>query len=381
MTLTMGGATDALNLLDADARSMVVAVFGREPEPELDPDEAARLLAVIDAVEAGRQRAAGATAAAGMTVAPETPEEKAAPELPPLPPPDVSLLRGRIRDMDEAARNVFLERWTASGLGPLADGEGNSLLVPAETFAAIEQLVADHEPPAPDGAHAWLTSTLTAMQPGPMRVAENRLLQQFAANVLTQPLAMTSGRYTVVGQIVRDVEAESDEVVAAALGPVADPVGEVITTPVANADELANALPPKAKVAEVLAWVGADLDRARFALNAEQARTKPRDGVVNKLAPLVGGEAPPPASTPPAAEAEEVTAPADPPAAAPPSSAPSPAGHISDEADAALAATGDLAAFAEVPAERWGPLTTIAYLRHLAASAEKVARTIQDTLR
>lgn len=364
--------------LDAETRAMVVAVFGREPEPNLGEDEANRLAAVIDAVQSGQ----------GAEGTPETPEEKAAPELPPMPPPDVELLRARIRNMDEAAREVFLQRWTMSGLGPLAAPDGTGLLLPLDTFKAIEQLVADHEPPAPEGAHAWLTSTLTAMQPGPMRVAENRLLQQFAANVLTQPLAMTAGRYAVCGEVVAAVLDEAEEVVAAALGPVADPVAEVITTPVADEAELREALPPKAKVAEVLAWVGADLARARFALAAEQARTKPRDGVVNKLAPLVGGEALPPASTPPAAEAEGVTAPAV-PAAAPAPSAPSPViegqttldDHLTPEADAALAATDDLEAFAQVPAAQWGPLTTIAYLRQLAANAEKVARTIQETLR
>lgn len=325
-----------------------------------------------------------------------TEAEAAAPELPDLPPADVTLLRGRIRDMDAAARDVFLQRWTASGLGPLADAEGNGLVLPIETFKAIEQLVADHEPPAPDGAHAWLVSALTDMAPGPMRVAENRLLQQFAVNVLMKPLELTLGRYTACGVVIRQVQDEAEDVVAGALGPVADPVGDVITTPVADAAALADALPAKAKVAEVLAWVGADLGRARFALAAEQARPKPRDGVVNKLAPLVGGEAIPPASTPPAADAEEVSAPSLPPAAAAhPSSAPSsgevvPGPTASPDPDTGvqltvadvLAATDEelehLDAFANVPADQWGPLTTIAYLRRLAANAEAVARIIEQ---
>lgn len=288
--------------LDDATRALVVSVFGRAPGPDMTPADDERLASIIAAINA-----------------PETVAEAQAPTLPDLPPPDVDPLRARIRAMDDATRELFLQRWTASGLPGLADAAGVSVVLPAETHHAIEQLIADHEPPAPDGLHASLMSRLADLPNGPRITAENRLRAQSGGR-LGVAIDCTVGRAATFAAILDAVEAEAEEVVAAALGPVAEPVGEVITTPVADAAALADALPAKAKVAEVIAWVGADPQRAQFALNAERARSKPRDGVVNKLAPLVGGsEALPPASPP--ATAEEVSAPAE-PAAAPHPSAP-----------------------------------------------------------
>lgn len=41
--------------------------------------------------------------------------------------------------------------------------------------------------------------------------------------------------------------------------------------------------PPSGSTAEVLAWVGDDLDRARLALDAERNRPDPRKGLVSEL--------------------------------------------------------------------------------------------------
>lgn len=56
---------------------------------------------------------------------------------------------------------------------------------------------------------------------------------------------------------------------------------------------------PDGSAAQVLGWVGADPDRARRALAAEQAREKPRTGLVAALGKLIPAE-PPAGGQPPA---------------------------------------------------------------------------------
>lgn len=52
--------------------------------------------------------------------------------------------------------------------------------------------------------------------------------------------------------------------------------------------------PPAGNIDEILAWVGGDADRARLALEAEEAQSKPRVTLLEELREIAGGDSPPP---------------------------------------------------------------------------------------
>lgn len=69
-----------------------------------------------------------------------------------------------------------------------------------------------------------------------------------------------------------------------AVNPDGNPTGEQTGTP-GGGDAV-----PDGTIAEVLDWVGDDLDRARVALDAEQAAKKPRTTLVGALTELLDAE-------------------------------------------------------------------------------------------
>lgn len=221
-------------------------------------------------------------------------------------PPDVQPLRDRVNALDPAVRDRLLTAWQQAGHPGLRTADGEPAVVPLATYLAIEQLVADHEEPSHPTVQVALVESFNTLPPGPQVAASRRFTMQGCI----QP--DTVGRAVVFADILDTIEAEADQQVAAALGPVADPVGDIIHTPMSDAGGLDEAVDwGSLKVGEVMAKVGASPARAAEALAAERARKSPRQGVLTKLAPLCGGQASPSASTPAAAEPSgEVHAPA-----------------------------------------------------------------------
>lgn len=318
---------------------------------------------------------------------------------------DASSLRARIRAMDSAAQAHLFAGW--ANLPDLADEAGNSVAIHPELHAAIEQWVTDHEPPAP-GLLDGLRRRYDAMPPG-CRVEVDRRIGYLSLDGLdfTDPATFTVGRAMTVEQILNDVDAGADAQVAAVLGPLPAP-GEIIPTPVADVDALADAVDWSSHSAvEVIALVTASPWMAAEALAAERRRAKPRKGVVDKLAPLVGGVAALPPAQAPAAPAAEPSGEVEMPALVPgesvgedgapgqtrePTSLPSPVFSDEGEANArpltppssdAPPTTAPAGEVAEPPVaaspadDRWPPLKFAAILGRLGAEMIAVSNQIQ----
>lgn len=325
-----------LDELDDQTVATITAAYGRLPSGDDSPEDLARLAAIVDAVTAGQ------VAARAMTA-----EEAAAPTLPEVVAPSTALLRQRIRNMDDAARQVFLGRWAASGLPQvLADGEGNDLILAAEEHAALENLIAQHEPPAPE--HLDPFADLTPAQ----RAVTTGRLEAHGFTGIT-----TTGRLTTLLTIVADIITETAAPVAAILGPVAD--GRIITTPVDDASDLALTPPAKGTVDELMAWVGDDPAKARRLLDQENVKAKPRKGLVAKLVPLAGSSSASPAAPDPAPAVEPVSE-------APPQRI----------VEATAPAGAEL--FTSKPVAEWGPLDHAAFYGRLSSTLEKASRILPD---
>lgn len=293
--LTQPDAVDRYLQLDPETAAVVAAAYGTDPThlhgATIEATDLDRLDGIISAVTAGRAQAAA------MTVA-----EEAAPELPDLPPVDVTLLRNRIREMDDETRAVFFTAWQASGLPVvLADADGTSVLLPSDEALALEKLIAQHEPDTSTEVRDALIHAIYAMPPGLRYAAEARAAAQGIINLRRDGSGMilTVGRAATLSDIIDTVTAEAADTVGAALGPVVP--GQIVTQPVDDAEGLAS-VPPDGKISDVLAWVGVDVALARIALDQERRRAKPRVGLVSQLAQMVGESTLPPNGSPPSAD-------------------------------------------------------------------------------
>lgn len=226
--------------------------------------------------------------------------------LPDLLPPDVEPLRARVRTMLPDQQTECLAAW--GRLPHLANEDGTSAVLDQAAYRLVERHIASFEAWADEAHHADLIARIDDLPPGPRHVLNERLrtllldgpagsdtgAQDPGANAnYRNRLHFTTGRAATIEKVLHAVLDEADEVIAGALGPLGDP-GVIISQPVTDAAELADVIDWSAlKVADVLATVGASPSRARSAYDAEMRRVKPRAGVIEKLAPLVGGQVPP----------------------------------------------------------------------------------------
>lgn len=218
-------------------------------------------------------------------------------------PIDSQPLRDRIGVIDTLQRHQLFNRWAP--LPDLADEDGESVLLAPGVFQQAEQLIALFEPLA-SGLIPGLAQRYTDLPLGPRLVASRRIQAQgIDLPDFADPATFTLGRALTVEKILNEVITGADTEVAAVLGPVG-PAGDIITRPVADAEALADVIDwANLGVADVLLAVAQHPDRASEALAAERARPKPRKGVVDKLVPLAGEPAAPPAADP-AGEVDEV---------------------------------------------------------------------------
>lgn len=229
-------------------------------------------------------------------------------------PAYVTPLRWRLDALNPDAQQRALAMWQQSGLPALWNPDGTDATIAVDQYHAWERIVGMQEEPAPDVA-ILLRTCWEEMDPGAATVVMRRAAAQGldcgdqAGGIdFRNPATMTTGRCEVFERILNEVDAElaaCDQRVADVLGAVADPPGQIIADPVADADELAEAIDlTKAKVDDLIAWVGTSPARAAKALAAERARKKPRAGVLNKLAPIAPTDAPG-VATPPTGESTE----------------------------------------------------------------------------
>lgn len=205
-----------------------------------------------------------------------------------LPIRDTDSLQARLhtavsRDPEAEAR--LTELWYANGLN------GIDPLVTTEAYRKMERLVATVETSI-TGPDAWARYVEIAEQitglPAKIYAACSEALDvccdlpPSSANA-GGPLVTTDGRLAEAERIVAEAVAY-----AASLEP--EPTLEPIAEPTqAEVAETMTDYPgPKAKADEVLAWVGQDRNRAARAWMHEHADRKPRKGVTEKLADVLG---------------------------------------------------------------------------------------------
>lgn len=367
MTIT----TDAiarLDALDPEQRAIAVGAYGRDPAVDDTDSEGERLTAILDALDAGAGNLAAIEALA-----------KADPYAGFDDPADIPLtsmlLRERIKRLTDAERDLFVEAWKGSGLPMrLADDEGADVLMEREAYRALEGLLAEHEPRPTDTTMSEANGALiTALSDAERRVLEERL-----AAISIDPKRVdyfsTCGRQYAVNRMAtmwtEELAAKRADAEARKASVPSEEPTAVTTTPVADEEDLANTVPEGLTMADLLTWVGEDKARATKALAAEEARAKPRKGVVARCNVVLA-----------TSTTEEPTALA----------APKPEAEPEDE-DATVIdiATGkevvtdpeayalESPLFRSVPTSEWSPLMVAAYCSRLSAELEVASKMLAD---
>lgn len=274
-----------LDALDPEARATAIGAFGREPAATDTEAEAKRLNVILDALAAG-----GGNLEAIEAVASAAPFGDFAAD-----PGDVpltsGLLRDRIKALTDMERATFVDAWQASGLTMALAVDGEDVALSSEDYKAVEALLAEHEPRPIDDEMRTANGALI----GALSRAERDVLECRLAAIGIDPANLryfsTVGRQYAVNRMA---SMWADELAANELAAnAADAEARVATlpaleaeptaitrVPVADEADLANAIPEKATMAELLEWVGNDKARATKAIAAEGARSKPRKGVV-----------------------------------------------------------------------------------------------------
>lgn len=353
-----------LNALDPQARAIAVGAFGREPTDTEPEHEAARLTAILDSLDAG----AGDVAAI-EALAKAEPYGSDFTDHADIPLTS-RLLRERIKAMADDDRALFVEAWKASGAPMTLAKDGEDVVLTVADYAKVEQVIAEHEPRPTDTTMSEANGALiTALSDAERHVLEERLR---AVNIDPS----RTGYFSTVGRqwAVNVMATEWTEELAAGRADAEErkadlPSGEptvIATTPVTDEKDLANTPPEGVTMADLLVWVGEDKARAAKVLAIEEAKAKPRKGVVAKCNVILAtstGEA-----------ATETTPPS------PPSAPEEPSNVVDITTGEPVADEGgptnlvlESAAFRSVPMDEWGPLTYAAYFSRLSEEMERGA--------
>lgn len=201
-----------------------------------------------------------------------------------LPIRDSAPLAARISRLDADQEARLRETWTIKDFGGL-----DPLLTTADYIA--REAAVDAVEGTATGPEVWQRLKVVADQlsalPEHIRTTTVELLQVYAG--MADPRTVT---ITGHGRL-----AEAERIVAEAVAAAAEDPGIPSVTelpPVQDTGDLdaiaasSDHPGPKAKAAEVMAWVGQDRNRAARAWMHEHERSTPRKGVVSKLSEVLG---------------------------------------------------------------------------------------------
>jgi hypothetical protein len=200
------------------------------------------------------------------------------PETGPPPIYDTDRLKRRIAALPADRQSALGELWTSNGLGAFNG------CVTADEYRKAERLVNTVEPTIPaDFSHIGIAQRLDAL---PERIAANAWA---AVEVYAGTRAIAENDLISVGRLA-ELSRIVDEAVAYAASLTDEPTVADLPLVDDHAEQVASSEwpGPKADAKVVMAWVGADRNRAARAYCHEQDRSSPRKGVTAKLIDVLG---------------------------------------------------------------------------------------------